>query len=73
MHGQSTHLQGGWEEDESVTDAARRETVEEAGVRGVLEVGGQTRGLGDTASACSSTLLNVARASLDAGAHDWRV
>jgi len=31
-------LQGGWEDDESVEDAARRETIEEAGVRGTLEV-----------------------------------
>ena len=29
---------GGWEEDESAREAAARETVEEAGVRGVLEV-----------------------------------
>ncbi|GIL64304.1 hypothetical protein Vafri_18288 [Volvox africanus] len=28
---------GGWEDDESVESAAQRETVEEAGVRGVLE------------------------------------
>ena len=31
-------LQGGWEADETVEAAAARETVEEAGVRGVLEV-----------------------------------
>lgn len=31
-------LQGGWEDDETVDCAARRETVEEAGVRGVLQV-----------------------------------
>jgi diphosphoinositol-polyphosphate diphosphatase len=31
-------MQGGWEIDESVEVAARRETVEEAGVRGHLEV-----------------------------------
>ena len=30
--------QGGWEEDETVEAAAARETVEEAGVRGRLEV-----------------------------------
>ena len=30
--------QGGWETDETVEDAAARETVEEAGVRGQLEV-----------------------------------
>ena len=30
--------QGGWEKDETVEDAAARETVEEAGVRGRLEV-----------------------------------
>lgn len=28
---------GGWEDDESVQTAAKRETVEEAGVRGILE------------------------------------
>lgn len=33
------YLQGGWEDDETMDDAARRETVEEAGVRGDLEVG----------------------------------
>ena len=32
-------LQGGWETDEDVAAAAARETVEEAGVRGRLEVG----------------------------------
>ncbi len=31
-------LQGGWETDEDVESAAARETVEEAGVRGRLEV-----------------------------------
>lgn len=31
-------LQGGWELDESCPEAAARETVEEAGVRGTLEV-----------------------------------
>jgi ADP-ribose pyrophosphatase YjhB (NUDIX family) len=30
--------QGGWEDDESLEAAARRETVEEAGVRGSIEV-----------------------------------
>ena len=34
----SVQGQGGWEDDESVESAAQRETVEEAGVRGVLEV-----------------------------------
>uniref|UniRef100_A0A2P2KDE1 Uncharacterized protein MANES_02G077800 n=1 Tax=Rhizophora mucronata TaxID=61149 RepID=A0A2P2KDE1_RHIMU len=29
--------QGGWESDESMTDAASRETLEEAGVRGIVE------------------------------------
>ncbi|KIZ06398.1 hypothetical protein MNEG_1559 [Monoraphidium neglectum] len=29
---------GGWEDDESVESAAKRETVEEAGVRGAIEV-----------------------------------
>uniref|UniRef100_A0A2P2KDG4 Uncharacterized protein MANES_02G077800 n=1 Tax=Rhizophora mucronata TaxID=61149 RepID=A0A2P2KDG4_RHIMU len=29
---------GGWESDESMTDAASRETLEEAGVRGIVEV-----------------------------------
>lgn len=32
-------MQGGWEDDETVESASKRETVEEAGVRGVLEVG----------------------------------
>ena len=31
-------MQGGWETDEDVESAATRETVEEAGVRGRLEV-----------------------------------
>lgn len=31
--------QGGWEKDESIEDAAMRETVEEAGVIGDVEVG----------------------------------
>jgi len=31
-------VQGGWEADETVEAAAARETVEEAGVRGALEV-----------------------------------
>ena len=31
-------VQGGWETDEDVESAAARETVEEAGVRGRLEV-----------------------------------
>lgn len=29
---------GGWENDESMEDAAVRETLEEAGVRGIIEV-----------------------------------
>lgn len=33
---------GGWEVDEELREAALRETVEEAGVRGELEVGGIT-------------------------------
>ncbi len=32
------YVQGGWEADETVEAAAARETVEEAGVRGALEV-----------------------------------
>lgn len=32
-------LQGGWEDDESIEEAACREALEEAGVRGVLNVG----------------------------------
>ena len=34
----AAHAQGGWETDETVEAAAARETVEEAGVRGSLEV-----------------------------------
>lgn len=30
--------QGGWEMDESIKEAALRETLEEAGVRGIVEV-----------------------------------
>ena len=30
--------QGGWELDESKKEAALRETIEEAGVRGIVEV-----------------------------------
>lgn len=30
--------QGGWEKDESIREAALRETVEEAGVDGIVEV-----------------------------------
>lgn len=32
------HMQGGWETDESKTEAAARETEEEAGVLGIVEV-----------------------------------
>lgn len=32
------YLQGGWESDETVEEAACREALEEAGVRGVLKV-----------------------------------
>lgn len=31
--------QGGWEEDENMHDAASREALEEAGVKGILSVG----------------------------------
>ncbi|KAF3780292.1 Nudix hydrolase 17 [Nymphaea thermarum] len=31
-------LKGGWEKDETVEDAARREAMEEAGVEGLMEV-----------------------------------
>jgi diphosphoinositol-polyphosphate diphosphatase len=34
-------MQGGWEDDETVEAAAQRETVEEAGVRGSIEVCGR--------------------------------
>lgn len=37
---------GGWEADETVEAAARRETVEEAGVRGTIEVRGRVAGGG---------------------------
>lgn len=32
-------FQGGWEDDETVTEAASREALEEAGVKGILRVG----------------------------------
>ena len=38
-------LQGGWESDETVEAAAARETVEEAGVRGRIEVSNKCRPL----------------------------
>lgn len=31
--------QGGWEDDETVVEAACREALEEAGVKGILNVG----------------------------------
>lgn len=31
-------MQGGWEDDETVEDAACREALEEAGVKGILNV-----------------------------------
>ena len=34
-------MQGGWETDESKTEAALRETEEEAGVLGIIEVIGK--------------------------------
>lgn len=44
--------QGGWEDDETLEYAAKRETVEEAGVRGTLEASNGTQ----LAVACSSWL-----------------
>lgn len=35
----SLERQGGWENDETIDEAARREALEEAGVRGILSVG----------------------------------
>lgn len=35
-------IQGGWEDDESVTEAACREALEEAGVKGILRVSSST-------------------------------
>lgn len=35
--------QGGWEDDETLEYAAKRETVEEAGVRGTLEASSGTQ------------------------------
>jgi len=32
--------QGGWEDDESIDEAACREAFEEAGVKGIISVGG---------------------------------
>jgi 8-oxo-dGTP pyrophosphatase MutT (NUDIX family) len=36
----SAMLQGGWEDDESIDEAACREAFEEAGVKGIISVGG---------------------------------
>lgn len=33
------YFQGGWEDDETVNEAACREALEEAGVKGILDVG----------------------------------
>ena len=38
----SAMLQGGWEDDESIDEAACREAFEEAGVKGVISVGALT-------------------------------
>ena len=38
MAGVSVNHQGGWETDETVEEAACRESLEEAGVRGILQV-----------------------------------
>ena len=38
MAGISVNDQGGWETDETVEEAACRESLEEAGVRGILQV-----------------------------------
>lgn len=35
-------LQGGWEDDESIDEAACREAFEEAGVKGIISVGALT-------------------------------
>jgi diphosphoinositol-polyphosphate diphosphatase len=35
-------LQGGWEDDESIDEAASREAFEEAGVKGIISVGAFT-------------------------------
>jgi diphosphoinositol-polyphosphate diphosphatase len=51
--------QGGWETDETVEAAAKRETIEEAGVRGVLEV--WTIGRPPHASKCFWMLHNHPR------------
>lgn len=48
--------QGGWEDDETVDAAARRETVEEAGVRGELEVS-----KGRSAAAAQALVLHHAK------------
>jgi len=32
------YYQGGWEDDETVLEAASREAIEEAGVKGILRV-----------------------------------
>lgn len=34
----SVNFQGGWENDETVTEAACREALEEAGVKGIVRV-----------------------------------
>lgn len=35
----AVYCQGGWEDDETVEEAACREALEEAGVRGIIKVG----------------------------------
>ena len=61
-------MQGGWEVDEELEDAAKRESVEEAGIRGEIEVSvnGGAHGYRWTGSRCVWT---AAQLQLCRGSH----